>query len=183
MAPCARFVNKSSPTAVRIDPLSPAARRLFPVIFRHRRRLLSLFAGLGCAFALAQPAARVTTPGVVRGYTVAFFNDEGFPHVRVEGATADVRDPQRVALGDMKLTVYTGTADRGIDAVLTSPTALLEPEPKRVTGPESVRLERSDLTLEGEDWTYEYLGPDDHRVQVRRNARIVFNAALADLLK
>ena len=169
MARCARCVNKSSLTAV-----SPE----LTAVLRHR--FIALLAATIVVCAFAQSGGRVQTPAPVKDYTVSFFSDEGYPHVRVQGASADLRDPTHVKLGDMILTVFTGQADREIETVLIAPTAIVEPEPEIVAGPDTVRLERSDLYLTGEDWSYEHR---ERRVHIRRNARIVFNAPIADLLK
>ncbi len=145
-----------------------------------RFRPIALLASSLAVGAIAQSGGRVQTPAPVKDYTVSFFSEEGYPHVRVQGASADLRDPAHVKLGDMILTVFTGQADREIETVLIAPTAIVEPEPEVVSGPDTVRLERSDLNLTGEDWSYEHR---ERRVHIRRNARIVFNAPLADLLK
>ena len=80
----------------------------------------------------------------------------------------------------MTLTVFSGNADRAVESVLMAPLAILEPETELVRGPDAVRLVRDDLELFGENWSY------DHRtrtIHLRRNAKIIFNASLADYLK
>lgn len=140
--------------------------------------LLLLPPGLLCGQTEAPSRMRASAP--VQNYAVSFFSDDGFPFVRVQGSTADISDPSHVKLGEMVLTLFTGTADRKVDAVLMAPVAVLEAEAKQVTGPAAVRVIGDDLEVSGEDWSYE---KQDRRIHIRRQARIVFNASLPDLLK
>ncbi len=148
-----------------------------------RRSLLTGLALTGSALALAQSTSRVTTPAPVKDYTVSFFSDEGYPWVRVIGATADLRVENQVTLGDTTIEVYSGTADRIVETLITAPVAVLTPEDQVINGPDTVQLEQPDLTVRGEDWTYEYLGPHEHRITIRRNAHLTFNQPMVDLIK
>lgn len=138
------------------------------------------FAALGGGFAVAQNAGRVTTAAPVKDYSIVFFSEEGYQRIRVQGDTAEVQDPTRVRLGGMKLTEYTGDAERTVESVLTAPIAIVEPETEIVSGPAAVKLVRNDLELSGEDWTYE---KEANRVHIRRNAKLIFFAGFTDLLK
>ena len=134
--------------------------------------------GLVC---FSQPAGdRVRTSAAVENYTVSFFSDEGYPRVRVEGATADLADPEKIRLTGMHLELYSGGADRTLETTLTAPVAILEHTPEVVSGPGTVELKRIDLELSGADWIYHHR---DQRVQVRRNARVVFKMPLEGLLE
>ena len=124
--------------------------------------------------------SRVATSAPVKDYSVSFFSDARYHRMKVQGDAADLRDPQTVKLDAMTLTVFTGNADRAVESVLMAPLAILEPETELVRGPDAVRLVRDDLELFGENWSY------DHRtrtIHLRRNAKIIFNASLADYLK
>ncbi|MCC5024948.1 MAG: hypothetical protein J6386_20115 [Candidatus Synoicihabitans palmerolidicus] len=128
----------------------------------------------------APARARVSTPAPVRDYAVSFFSEEGYPWARIQGRTADLTNRTAVILGDMSLTVFSGTADRVIEGTLTSPIAIVEAEKERVSGPESVRLVNIDLELTGEDWSYDRA---ERRIHIRRQARLVFNTELSAFLK
>ena len=147
-----------------------------------RRRVFALAGCLFAAFAGAQSAtdARVNTSAPVRNYTVSFFSEEGYTRVRVQGGSADLSDRTAVRMEDVTLTVYTGGEYRAVEAILIAPLAILEPEPERVSGPDSVRLIRDDAQVEGEDWSYEHA---ERRIHVRRRAHVVFNTALTDILQ
>ena len=107
--------------------------------------ILLCLTALSGGLAVAQTGGRVTTEAPVKNYSIVFFSEEGYQRIRVQGETAEVKDPTRVRLGGMTLTEYTGDADRTVESVLTAPVAIVEPETEIVSGPESVKLVRDDL--------------------------------------
>lgn len=134
---------------------------------------------LALATASAQDS-RVRTNAPVQDYTVSFFSDAGYPRVRVEGASADLSDLEKIRLTGMHLELYSGEADRTLETTLDAPVAILEREPELVHGPDTVSLVRPDLELSGRDWSYDHR---ERRVRVGENARVVFNMPLEGLLK
>lgn len=144
---------------------------------RHRICLIAIAAAL--APALAQHT-QVTTTAPVIGYTITFFGDSGYPHALVEGAAADLSDREHIGLTDMRLTLFREDADRVVETLLTAPDAVLEPETELISGRGTVRLERDDLLLTGENWSYDHTAK---RIQINRRAHIVFRAPLTDLLQ
>lgn len=140
-----------------------------------RLPLLLLF-----AVPLLAQSPRITAPAPARNYTLSLFSDQGYHSMHVRGAAAEARSGGRIALTDLTLSIYTGDASRTVETVILSPQAVLEPDAEVVAGPSLVRLIRDDLEVTGEDWSY------DHRAKkilIQRNARIVFHAEVADLLK
>lgn len=135
---------------------------------------------VGTALVLRAETGQVRTSAPVQDYAISFFSDEGYPRVRVVGASADLADTKRIELTLMELVLYTGTADREIETTLNAPIAILEPGPEKVHGPDTVQLERTDLSLSGEDWSYAHR---ERRVLVNRNARVVFKMPLEGLLE
>ncbi len=141
---------------------------------------ITVFCGVALA-CFSQPTnSRVRTSAAVENYTVSFFSDEGYPRVRVEGGTAELADPEKILLTDMHLELYSGGADRTVETTMVAPVAILERTPEIVSGPGTVRLSRNDLELTGADWIYHHR---DQRVQVRRDARVVFKMPLEGLLE
>lgn len=142
-----------------------------------RHSLLLLLTGV---IWLGAQDQRVSTSAPVQDYTVSFFSDQGYPRVRVVGASADLSNPARVRLTGMELILYSGEADRAIDTSLAAPLAVLEPEPELVSGPDAVKLVRPDVSVEGYDWSYDHR---ERHIRIRREARVVFNTPLEGLLK
>lgn len=132
------------------------------------------------AMSTAAGESRVRVREPVKNYAISFFSDEGYARVRVVGESADLADPGRIRLTAMELILYSGGADQEIETTLVAPLAFLEPEPEQVHGPEGLALSRPDLDLTGENWRYDHR---ERRVQIKRNARVVFKMPLADLLK
>jgi len=139
------------------------------------------FLTCGCLIALGQPEAeRVRTSAAVENYTVSFFSDEGYPRVRIVGASADLTHRDQIRLTDLKLELFTGGADRTLETKLDATSAMLDPANEIVRGPDSFHLQRADIEVTGEDWTYSHR---DRRVQVNRSARVVFKMPLEGLLE
>ncbi|MEJ6604444.1 MAG: hypothetical protein QNL51_17955 [Opitutaceae bacterium] len=129
---------------------------------------------------LAAQDNRVSTSAPVKDYAVSFFSDEGYPRVRVIGEAADLADTSKVRLTGMELILYSGLADRSVETSLASPLAILEPEPELVSGPDAVKLVRSDFEVTGYDWSYDL---KDRRIRIRRQARVIFKTPLDGLLE
>lgn len=129
---------------------------------------------------LAAQDNRVSTSAPVQDYAVSFFSDEGYPRVRVVGESADLADASKVRLTGMELILYSGLADRSVETHLASPAAILEPESEFISGPDSVKVVRSDVEVEGYDWSYDH---QERRIRIRRQARVVFKTPLDGLLE
>lgn len=140
---------------------------------------LGAFVALVVSFCAPLPA-QISSPAPVRNFTLPFFNDEGFHTMLVRGREASLANPQRIGLSDMTLTLFSGDETQKVDTVILSPTATVIPADSRIVGPGQVRLIRDDLELTGEEWSYDQPAK---RILIQRGARIVFHAALADLLK
>lgn len=174
-----------SPREVRLVPSAgafPSPPRQVRLRFGRAETLPRRLAALwiwAAAMAAAQ-APEVSAPSPVRNYTLSFFSESGYHSMHVRGGTADLRDPERIVVTDLTLTLFTGDASRTVDTVILSPRAILEPEPQQVWGPGPVRLVGQDLELTGEDWRYDHPAK---KILIQRRARIVFQAELADLLK
>lgn len=147
---------------------------------RPRTSTLILTFVLGTGASLPAQTGDVRTSAPVEDYAISFFSDQGYPRVRVVGGSADLADAERIKLTLMELFLYSGEADRKLETTLTAPLAILEPGPEIVHGPDALSLERADLSLTGEDWSYEHR---ERRVLVKRNARVVFKMPLEGLLE
>lgn len=134
---------------------------------------------LAAGIVVAQ-TARVSTSAPVKDYSISFFSDAGYHKMRVEGGSADLQNRNSIRLEAMTLTLFSGEADRSVESVLMAPVAILQPDTELVGGPEAVRLVRDDLELFGEDWSFDHRA---RKIHLRRNAKIIFNANLAEYLK
>jgi hypothetical protein len=147
------------------------------VIPRSQIRLLLLITSL---LTVNAQDSRVSTSAPVKNYAVSFFSDEGYPRVRVVGAAADLSDTANIRLTGMELILYSGLADRSVETTLDSPIAILKPEPELVSGPDKVKFVRPDIEVEGYDWSYDH---QERRIQIRRQAKVIFKTPLKGLLE
>jgi hypothetical protein len=131
-------------------------------------------------FAVGQVRPRITAPTPARNYTLSLFSDQGYHRMHVRGTSADLTNPARIALSELTLTLFTGDSSRTVETVILSPQAVLEPEKELVAGDGVVRLIRDDLELTGENWQYDH---GAEKILIQRNARIVFQTPIGDLLK
>jgi hypothetical protein len=134
---------------------------------------------------LATPAnpdlpRRVSSPAPVLNFSLPVFNDEGYHTLLVRGHRASLRDPSRIELADMTLTVFAGDPARTVESVLLSPRAVVYPEQERVEGPGPVRLVRDDVEVTGADWSYDHAAK---KILINQRTRIVFQASLSNLLR
>ena len=140
--------------------------------------LTLLVAGLLAASAPASPQITATAP--VKNFRLPTFTDEGWRRLMVVAAEARLPDPARIDLTEMQLTLFTGRPDEQIDAMLAAPAATFVPEKQLATGPDTVRMERADITVTGADWSYDHTL---RKVVIQRDAHVTFHAAIGDILK
>lgn len=148
-----------------------------------RRPSLQFSAGLLLSFVAAAPAVaapQVAATAPVKNFRLPTFTDEGFRHTMLVAAEARLPDPARIDLIEMELTLFTGTADEQIDAMLAAPSAAFFPQKLVATGSDTVRLERVDLTVTGADWSYDHAAK---KVLIKRDAHVIFRSAIGDILK
>lgn len=140
--------------------------------------LLILGALAVATLAPAQPKVAASAP--IKNFRLPTFNEEGFRHVMLRAEEARVPSPERIDVVEMELTLFTGLADEQIESMLASPAASFFPAKLFVSGDQSVRLERSDLTITGSDWSYDH---NDQKVVINRDAHVIFRSAIGDILK
>ena len=128
----------------------------------------------------AHAAPQVTATAPVKNFRLPTFTDEGFRHAMVRAEEARLPDPARIDLTEMELTLFTGRADEKIDVMLAAPSATFFPQKYVATGSDTVRLERTDITVTGADWSYDHKA---RKVVIKRDAHVIFRATLGDILK
>ena len=148
---------------------------------RSRLPLLALFAALAASVSARAAAPEVKAIAPVKNFRLPTFTPEGYRRVMLKaGQARPSEDGARIDLLDMELTLFTSRADEAIEATLTAPSATFFPQKLLATGPDTVRLERADLTVTGADWSYDHPG---RKVVILRDARLTFRSALGDILK
>lgn len=88
--------------------------------------------------------------------------------------------PNQVELREMTLTIFTGDEANTVETVILSPLATIQLDREQVRGESTVRVIRDDIEITGQGWSYDHAGK---KVSIARNARVVFQAQLPDILK
>jgi hypothetical protein len=139
--------------------------------------LLSLL--LGCSVALAQKPAPIEA-APAQNWEMKVFTKEGFRSMVIRGTEVRMAGPNRYDVIDLNITRFSGLQDARVDSILLSPAASFFAKEQRASGEKSVRLIRDDMEITGEQWTCLYL---ERKVSIQKNNRVVFHAALPDLLQ
>jgi hypothetical protein len=115
----------------------------------------------------------------VENFRLPTFTKEGNRSMLLQGSQALV-GTNEVELQGMTLTIFTGDAANTVETVILSPLATIRLDREQVQGESTVRVIRDDIEITGQGWSYDHGGK---KVSITRNARIVFQAQLPDILK
>lgn len=120
-----------------------------------------------------------TSQAPVENFRLPTFTQEGHRSMLLQGSQALVGTNQ-VELRGMTLTIFSGEAANTVDTVILSPVATIQLDRELIQGESTVRVIRDDIEITGQGWSYDHAGK---KVSIARNARIVFQAQLPDILK
>ena len=139
-----------------------------------------LLAILGPALGSAQAPTPTPAAAPAVNWVLPLFTDkEGHRLMTLRGSEARPLG-DKLAVKDLSVTTFSGTADSQVETILLSPDAVFDPKTGTASGSSAVRMIRDDIEVTGRGWTY------DHRakkVSLAANVRIVFAAQLNDILK
>lgn len=113
-------------------------------------------------------------------WEMKIFTKEGFRSMILRGTEVRLAAANRYDVLDLSITIFSGRADAHVDSILLSPAASFLAKENRASGDKAVRLIRDDMEITGEQWTYLHA---ERKVTIRKNTRVVFHAALPDLLQ
>lgn len=148
---------------------SPSSKSLF---------LLILSALAIPLFGADQPAVTILSPGL--DWKLPLFTKEGYHSMSLRGEKVYPVSSNQIDVDNIEITVFSGDAAAQVTSILLSPKASYFPKENRASGPGAVRLIRDNIEISGEDWTYYQAG---EKISIRRNARVVFNMKIGDMLK
>jgi hypothetical protein len=135
--------------------------------------------------ALAIPllgADQSAMPGLApaQDWKLPLFTKDGFRSMSLRGDRVLPVSSDRIDVENIEITVFSGDAAARVTSVLLSSQASYFPKENIATGPGAVRVIRDNIEISGEDWTYEKEG---EKISIHRNARVVFNMKLGDMLR
>lgn len=116
------------------------------------------------------------------------FTKEGYRSLVVRGTEARMAGLDRYDVTDLNITTFTVGPNSRVESILLSPAASFFARDNRASGEKSVRLIRDDMEITGEQWTFLHFPATatvqaHQKVSIQRNNRVVFHAALPDLLQ
>jgi hypothetical protein len=142
---------------------------------------------IGSTIAFAQtPVGSTGAPA--QNWEMKIFTPEGYRSMILRGTEVRVASANRFDVVDLNITTFAGGADSKVDTIVLSPAASFFAKENRANGNKSVRLIRDDMEIFGEQWTC-LLFPAtqstgaQYKVSIQKNNRVVFHAALPDLLR
>jgi hypothetical protein len=202
--PCVKCANKSSPDAVRSEPVifrcdsssaagpSPAAGPLAHSRSGHKGRpyqaiiraaaLLALGIG-GPATASAQVSTRISSDAPIVNFRLPTFTPDGYREWLVRGTEARMHSLKDIDVRELTLTVFAGDATEKISTMILAAEAKVQPETRTVTGPASIRVISDELEASGADWRVHQPADKTVEISMRRNVRVTFRAELKNLLQ
>ncbi|MDX2187553.1 MAG: hypothetical protein SFV32_11520 [Opitutaceae bacterium] len=131
--------------------------------------------------AVAQANSPVEQRAPVRNFSLPFFDGVGQRTALLRGEEVKALSPESFLLSGLHYAQFVPPAPRP-DTVLLAPKAevqLVDRQPI-ISGPEEVRLIRSDLEASGREWRYDHA---KKILSLRQDVRVVYNAELKDLLR
>jgi hypothetical protein len=126
------------------------------------------------------PGAGPTFGAPAQNWEMKIFTREGFRSMILRGTEARIGGENRYDVIDLNITTFSGTADARVESIFLSPSASFFTKETIARGDKSVRLIREDMEITGEQWTYFHA---QQKVSIQKNNRVVFHAALPDLLR
>ena len=112
--------------------------------------------------------------------TLPIFTKEGYRSLLLRASGMDIISAARIELTEMNLSAFSGDKTERIESILLAPSATFLRTEDIVRGEKSVRFLRDDLEASGTKWVYNHR---EKSISMDGNVRVVFHAALKDILK
>lgn len=125
-------------------------------------------------------ADQIRAASPIKNFRLPTFTVEGYREFMLRAGEAIIPDPSRIDVREMELTVFTRDKKEQIDSMIAAPSATFLPKEQIVSGKETVRMERSDLTVTGSDWTYDH---KNQKLIIARDGYILLRAPIGDVIK
>jgi hypothetical protein len=126
------------------------------------------------------PAPKIKPNAPAKEFRLPTFDKNGRRESFMRAGEAFFVTPNQIDVKDVHVSLFTKDGTGAFDTVLLAPSATYFKDQKIVSGKESVRLIRLDLEVTGEQWSYHHL---EERVVIGKNARVIFQDELTDIIK
>jgi hypothetical protein len=125
-------------------------------------------------------ADQIRAASPIKNFRLPTFTVEGYREFMLRAGEALIPDPARIDVRDMELTVFTRDQKEQIDSMIAAPSATFLPKEQVISGKETVRMERPEVTVTGADWTYDH---KNKKLIIARDAYILLRAPIGDVIK
>lgn len=120
----------------------------------------------------------------IQEFRLPIFGDNGYKRWDIEGREGHFAGESSVMkIQGMRLRVYSGNADLGLEATLESLEATLWPKKRFAEGHEYLFLTTPEYTVVGYGWSWEEVGREDtrldYKVILKSDVCITFKSALS----
>lgn len=122
-----------------------------------------------------RPTAALGSSPALNWVLPLFTDREGYRSMTLRGSAVKPDGPDKIAVTDLSITVFSGDAAARVETVLLSVDATFHPKQNRATGTQSVRVIHGAIEVTGEDWSYDHAGK---RVSINKNVRVVYGLPL-----
>lgn len=150
-----------------------------PFPFAVLRVLAGAILSLGTSLFVRAQTSQAGEPPAVN-FSLPAFTKEGYRSFLLRASTARFTGPKAIELRDTTLSVFSGDASNHVETVILSPVATFLTDRNVALGAGPVRLIRDDAEITGEQWRYDHARKT---ISIAKNVRVVFHAALPDLIQ
>lgn len=123
---------------------------------------------------------QIKTSAPIKELRLPTFDKDGKRETFMRAGEALFVTASRIEVKDMQLSVFTKDGTGAFDTMVFAPSATFLRDKMIVSGGESVRLIRLDLEVTGEQWSYNH---PEKRVLIGKNARVIFQDEIKDIIK
>jgi hypothetical protein len=126
------------------------------------------------------PAPSIKPSAPIKNFRLPTFNKAGTRTTFIRADEARFVTASEIHVKDVQFTIFTKDGTGGFDTVLLAPRAIFKTDKQVVSGDEMFRLIRMDIEVTGEQWSYHHA---EKRVFIGRNARVIYQEPLKDIIK
>ncbi len=142
--------------------------------------LVASLLALSGPLAAQTPAPKIKPSAPIKEFRLPTFDKDGKRATFMRAGEALFVSTTQVDVKDMQFILFTKDGTDAFDTTLLAPSATFLTDKQIVSGKESVRVVRIDLEVTGEQWSYNHPAK---RVLIGKNARVIFQDELKDIIK
>lgn len=132
------------------------------------------------ALAAVPLSAQLVPDAPIVHFRLPMFGEDGWKTWELRGESGVYVNENRIDVEQMQLRLYRGGEDLFVETIIQSPLATLFPRDDLARGAGELVIDSATYQISGRDWTWNGV---ENRVDVRKDARVIYNAELGGLLR